>query len=199
MNIIKAITIRRSRKYHNKYKITMPTTENFVIAKIKEYNQKIYPNPTFVNYSAIISEYRHFKVNERTIKRWKQDGLIRTIKKTVLKSNKIVFDPANPNHKGKETIETDYYAMEDFIFAKDFNETKRMAEKSLDYKHLATTKGKKLIIRDYAKAKPEIAEAMTILDGLNSLFRFVLVEHIKTQVTGTDLESLTSSIENILG
>ena len=169
----------------------MPNTTNddqFIIDTIIDYNQLKYPNPNFIKWSDVISQFGHLGINEKSLKRYVEDKLIRTQDVEVLVNGRP-YDPSK--HHSKDTRITQYYAEEDFEFASKLQSSRLLAEKQRGLKIISTTKGRKLIVTDFIHDKIEISYIRSLASSNENVFKRILLEDLKTKFSeSTMLEIL---------
>ena len=167
----------------------MPNTndDQFIIDTIIDYNNLKYPNPNFIKWSDVISQFGHLGINEKSLKRYVEDKLIRTQNVEVLVNGRA-YDPVK--HPEKDTRITQYYAEEDFEFASKLQSSRLLAEKQRGLKIISTTKGRKLIVTDFIHDKIEISYIRSLASSNENVFKRILLEDLKTKFSESTMQEI---------
>lgn len=148
--------------------------------KIIEWNQKMYPEPTFVSQQDLKDKYGNV-INWRKIQSWQEQNLVRT--KPVKAVYRIweEYDPTNENHIGKKTKDILYYALEDFAILVEKDQLVKNSKVEIVKGTFSTLKGKKGILRDFRRENPDQSEIDNLSDSYATFIAWLALEKIKEE------------------
>lgn len=148
---------------------------------ILRYNKAIYPEPTYIGHNELLDLYPGL-LNWRKIKLWFNDGLVRYETRKLLYKTTIEYDPNNPEHKDRKLIDTIFYAKEDFQLLVDRDQVKKNKVK-LIHDVFQTNKGKKGLLRDFRKERPDLNEINNLSDSYATFIGWLAMEKIKSEAS----------------
>jgi hypothetical protein len=150
--------------------------------KIIEWNQKMYPSPTFVGHNELLKHYGK-SLNWRKIKKWYDERLVRTTMKKMVDKARVEYDPKNPAHKDRPVVDTIFYALEDFAILIEKDEMVKNSKVQLVLGTFQTTKGKKGLLRDFTKDSPDLNEIDNLSDSFGTFIAWLAKEKIKEETS----------------
>jgi hypothetical protein len=153
--------------------------------KIREWNEKMYPNPTYVGHNQLLKFYGEV-LNWQKVKKWKEQKLVRTITKKMLPGFKTEFDPKNPEHEGKQVSDVDFYAQEDFEILAEKDRILKNPKIKMVVGTFRTTTGRKQLLRDYRKELPDVDEAANLKDVFGGFIAWLAEEMLKDGIKSTE-------------
>jgi hypothetical protein len=171
--------------------------------KIREWNEKMYPNPTYVGHNQLLKFYGEV-LNWQKVKKWKEQKLVRTITKKMLPGLQTELNLKNPEHEGKKVSDVDFYAQEDFAILAEKENLVKNTKVNLVVGTFRTNKGRKQLLRDFRLENPSQSELDNLSESWGGFIAWLAEEKLKEGVNNSDdftdeeKKKFTNLIESVI-